>query len=33
LILFGGEKLMSFYKGTRMGKLVERMLKESAESL
>jgi tetratricopeptide (TPR) repeat protein len=33
LILFGGEKLMSFYKGTKMGKLVERMLKESAESL
>lgn len=33
LILFGGAKLMEFYQGTVMGKLVERLLKESAESM
>lgn len=33
LILFGGEKLMHFYKGTKMEKLVERLLTESSSSL
>ncbi|KAL7473982.1 hypothetical protein ACHAW6_000476 [Cyclotella cf. meneghiniana] len=33
LILFGGAKLMEFYQGTVIGKLVERLLKDSAESM
>jgi tetratricopeptide (TPR) repeat protein len=33
LLLFGGEKLMGHYKGTKMGKLVEQLLKESSQSM
>ena len=33
LILFGGEKLMGHYKGTKMGKLVEQLLKETSQVL
>ena len=33
LILFGGEKLIGHYKGTKMGKLVEHLLKESSQMM
>ena len=33
LILFGGEKLMGHYKGTKMGRLVEQLLKESSQMM
>jgi Flp pilus assembly protein TadD len=33
LILFGGEKLMEHYRGTKIGKLVEQLLKESSQTL
>lgn len=33
LIKFGGEKLMQVYKGSEMKSVVERLLKESSESL
>ncbi|KAL3797043.1 hypothetical protein ACHAWO_006679 [Cyclotella atomus] len=33
LILFGGEKLMGHYRGTKMGKLIASLLKESSQTL
>ena len=32
LILFGGEMLLGIYRGTKMARLVEKLLKESSES-
>ena len=33
LILFGAEKLMGHYNGTKMGKLVEQLLKQSSQAM